>query len=165
MREKRDDTPDSPENFTLPYQKCLCNACKIWLKQKFCLRAREAFFGFILVGFAQVSMTLMKLKGGQQRRLQSGSAVLRLQAKRPGAQMAFMTIMGWRHIQWKSNLSSYRKKKKKSIWMWVCSQHETVWINNGNGPVTKESAGASSRCQGRISSPSWPLEGGKNNRL
>lgn len=113
MREKRDDTPDSPENFTLPYQKCLCNACKIWLKQKFCLRAREAFFGFILVGFAQVSMTLMKLKGGQQRRLQSGSAVLRLQAKRPGAQMAFMTIMGWRHIQWKSNLSSYRKKKKK----------------------------------------------------
>lgn len=123
------------------------------------------FLVFFLVGFAQVSMTLMKLKGGQQRRLQSGSAVLRLQAKRPGAQMAFMTIMGWRHIQWKSNLSSYRKKKKKSIWMWVCSQHETVWINNGNGPVTKESAGASSRCQGRISSPSWPLEGGKNNRL
>lgn len=74
------------------------------------------FLFFFLVGFAQVSMTLMKLKGGQQRRLQSGSAVLRLQAKRPGAQMAFMTIMGWRHIQWKSNLSSYRKKKKKKVY-------------------------------------------------
>lgn len=56
-------------------------------------------FCFIFVGFTQVSMTLVKMKGREQRRLQSASAALHLQAKRPRTQMAFMTVMGWRHIQ------------------------------------------------------------------
>lgn len=117
-------------------------------------------FCFIFFGFAQVSLTLVKLKDGEQRRLWSTSAA---HCQTPRGTDGLYGCYGLQTHSMKSILSSDRGKK--GLWMWVFSQHETVWINNGNGPVTKESAGASSCCQGRISSPSWPLEGGKNNRL
>lgn len=152
--------------FKSSYQMCLCNVCKIWPKRKFCLSGRGGYFCF---DFCWVCPGIDHTHETERRKTEEAPVSVHcslLVSQMPGSTDGLYDHYGLETRSMKSNLSFYRKKKKgKSIWMWVCSQHETVWINNGNGPVTKESAGASSRCQGRISSPSWPLEGGKNNRL
>lgn len=151
----------------LHYHMCLQNLCKIWPKQKFCFRGMGAFLFYFCWFYPGINDTCEN----ERRRAEEapvGICCPPLASQMPKNTDGLYDCYGLETHSMRSNLSSYRegkKKKRKSIWMWVCSQHETVWINNGNGPVTKESAGASSRCQGRISSPSWPLEGGKNNRL
>lgn len=68
-------------------------------------------------------MVLIKLRGGQQRRLQSASTAP-LVSQMPGSADGLYDHYGLETHSMKSNLSSYRKRK--SIRMWVCSQHETV---------------------------------------
>lgn len=113
MREKRDDTPDSPENFTLPYQKCLCNVCKIWLKQKFCLRAREGFFWFYFGWFCP---GIDDTHETERRTAEEAPVSIRcppLASQMAGSTDGLYDHYGLETHSMKSNLSSYRKKKKK----------------------------------------------------
>lgn len=103
--------------FKSSYQMCLCNVCKIWPKRKFCLSGRGGYFCF---DFCWVCPGIDHTHETERRKTEEAPVSVHcslLVSQMPGSTDGLYDHYGLETRSMKSNLSFYRKKKKRKKYM------------------------------------------------